>query len=70
MLFPLHYQCEIESDIDDIGEFDDKRTPEQIQDDVHVSDFEDQPVFEGPQTQELYKSLNESQFINEQMFSS
>ena len=44
MLFLLHYQHEIKGNIDDIGEFDDKRTPEQIQDDVQVSDTEDQPV--------------------------
>ena len=55
MLFLLHYQCEIESNIDDIGEIDDKRTPEQIQDDVYVSDLEDQPVYEGSQTRAIQK---------------
>ena len=56
----------------------DEGTPEQIQDDDHMSDLEDQPVYKGPQTQTCtealmkanlimneYKSLNESQFNNE-----
>ena len=42
MVFLLHYQYETESNIDDNGEFDSKGTPEQIQDDVHMSDLEDQ----------------------------
>ena len=50
MLFPLHYQCETESNIDNIGEFDSEGTSEQIQDDVHMSDLKDQPVHKGPQT--------------------
>ena len=50
MLFPLHYHRETESNIDDIGEFDSEGTPEQIQDEVHMSDLEDQPIYEGPQT--------------------
>ena len=65
MLFPLHYQCEIGSNTDDIGKFDDKRTPEQIQDDVQKSDLEDQPVYKSPLTQSCTKSLDESQFNNE-----
>ena len=44
MLFLLHYQHEIKSNIDNIGEFDNKMTLEQIQDDVHVNDPQDQPV--------------------------
>ena len=70
MLFPLHYWHKIESNIDDIGEFLDKQTPEQNQDDVQMSDPEDQPIYQGPQTQSCTRaSLNESEFIDEQMFS-
>ena len=50
MLFSLHYHCETESNIDYIGECDSEWTPKQIQDDVHMSDLKDQPVYEGPQT--------------------
>ena len=50
MLFLLHYQHETESNIDNTDEFDSKGTPEQIQDDVHMSDLEDKPVYKGPQT--------------------
>ena len=57
MLFLLHYLHEIESIIDNIGEFDDKQTPEQIQDDVQMSDPEDQPIYQGPQTQSHTKAL-------------
>ena len=57
MHFPSHYQHEIESNTDDICEFDDKQTPEQIQDDVQMSDPEDQPIYQGPQTQSCNKAL-------------
>ena len=62
MLFALYYHHETESNIDDIGKFHSEGTPEQIQDDMHMSDLEDQPVYEGPQT-------DESQFNNEQILS-
>ena len=57
MLFPLHCQCETESNIDNTGEFDGEGTPEQIQDDVHMSDLEDQLVCKGPQTLSHTKAL-------------
>ena len=44
MLFPLNYQHEIESNIDDLGESDRKIAPEQIQGDAEMSDLEDQPI--------------------------
>ena len=63
MLFLLHYKCEIKSNIDDIGEFDDKRASEQIQDNVHMSDPEDQPLYEGPQTQSHTKALMKANLL-------
>ena len=68
MLFPLHYQHEIKSNIDDIGEFDDKRTPEQIQDDVHMHDPEDQPVYEDLQTQSHTKALMKANLLMNECF--
>ena len=68
MLFPLHYQCETESNIDDIGESDSERTPEQIQDDVHMSDLEDQPVYKGPETQSHTKALMKANLIMNKYF--
>ena len=50
MLFPLHYQHDTESYIDDIGEVASEGTPEQIPDNVHMSDLKDHPVHKGPQT--------------------
>ena len=47
MLFPLNYQHEIESNIDDLGKSD-RMAPEQIQGDAEMSDLEDQPVYQGP----------------------
>ena len=41
MLFPLNYRCEIESNIDNLGESD-RTAPEQIQGDAEMSDLEDQ----------------------------
>ena len=68
MLFLLQYQREIESNIDDIGEFDEKRTPEQIQDDVHKSDLEDQPVYRGPQTWSHTKALMKANLLMNESF--
>ena len=68
MLFPLHFQCEIKSNIDDIDEFDDKRAPEQIQDGVHMSDPEDKPVYEGPPTQSHTKALMKANLLMNECF--
>ena len=68
MLFSLHYQCETESNIDDIGKFDSKETPEQTQDDVHMSDLDNQPVYEGPQTQSHTKALMKANSIMNKCF--
>ena len=68
MLFPLHYHHETESNIDDIGEFDRERTPEQIQDDVHMNDLEDQPAYEGPQTWSHTKALMKANLIMNKNF--
>ena len=54
--------------INDIGQFDREGTPEQIQDDVHMSDLEDQPVYEGPQTQSLMKALMKANLIMNKYF--
>ena len=64
MLFPLHYHHETESNIDDIGKFGSEETPEQIQDDVQMSDLEDQPVYEGPQTRSHTKALKANLIMN------
>ena len=68
MLFPLHYHHETESNIDNIGEFDSEGTPEQIQDDVHMNDLEDQPVYEGPQTQSQTKASMKANLIMNEYF--
>ena len=68
MLFLLHYWHEIESNIDDIGKFDDKQTPEQIQDDVQVSDPEYQPIYQGPQTQSPTKALMKANLLMNECF--
>ena len=68
MLFPLHYQHETESNIDNNGEFDSKGTPEQIQDDVHMSDLDDQSVYEGPQTHSCTKALMKANLIMNEYF--
>ena len=65
MLFPLHYHHETESNIDDIGKFGSEETPEQIQDDVQMSNLEDQPVYEGPQTRSHTKALKANLIMNE-----
>ena len=51
MLFPLNYHREIESDIGGNGESEKLLTTKQIQDDVTLSDLDDQPIYQGPQTQ-------------------
>ena len=56
MLFPLNYWREIEGNINDLGESD-KTAPEQIQGDAEMSDLEDQPVYQGPQTRSRTKAL-------------
>ena len=68
MLFPLHFQHETENNIDNIGEFDSEGTPKQTQDDVHISDLEDQPVYEGPQTQSHTKALMKANLIMNKHF--
>ena len=49
MLFPLNYRHEIESNTNNLGESE-RTAPEQIQGDAEMSDLEDQPVYQGPQT--------------------
>ena len=68
MLFLLHYQHEIESNIENIGEFDDKQTPEQTQDDVQMSDPGDQPIYQGPQTQSHTKALMKANLLMNECF--
>ena len=63
VLFQLHYQHETESNIDDTGKFD-----SEIQDDVHMSDLEDQPVYKGPQTQSYTKALMKVNLIMNKYF--
>ena len=68
MLFLLHYQHEIESDIDNIGKFDDRRTPEHVQDDVQMSDLDDQPVYKGSLTQSHTKTLMKANLLMNECF--
>ena len=68
MLFSLHYHFETEINIDYIGEFDSEWTPKQIQDDVHMSDLKDQPVYEGPQTRSCTKALMKANLIMNEYF--
>ena len=68
MLFPLNYRCEIESNIDDLGESDRKIAPEQIQGDAEMSDLEDQPIYQGPQTQSRTKALMKANLIMNKCF--
>ena len=62
MLFPLNYRCEIEGNINNLGESD-KTAPEQIQGDAEMSDLEDQPVYQGPQTRSRTKALMKANLI-------
>ena len=56
MLFLLNYRSETESNTNDLGESE-KMAPEQIQGDAEMSDLEDQPVYQGPQTRSRTKAL-------------
>ena len=68
MLFPRNYHHETESNIDNTGKFDSNGTPEQFQDDVQMSDLEDHPVYEGPQTQSHRKALMKANLIMNDYF--
>ena len=68
MLFPLNYQREIESNIDNLGESDRKIAPEQIQGGAEMSDLEDQPIYQGPQTQSHTKALMKANLIMNECF--
>ena len=67
MLFPLNYRREIEGNIDDLGKSD-RMAPEQIQGDVEISDLEDQPVYQGPQTRSHTKALMKANLIMNECF--
>ena len=67
MLFPPNYWCEIESNTNDLGESE-RMTPEQIQEDAEMSDLEDQPVYQGPQTQSQTKALMKANLIMNECF--
>ena len=68
MLFPLNYHHEIESDISGNGESEKLKTPEQIQSEVIESDLDDQPVYQGPQTQSCTKALMKVNLIMNECF--
>ena len=68
MLFPLNYHCEIESDIGGNGESEKLMTFEQIQSEVEESDLEDQPVYQGPQTQSCTKALMKANLVMNECF--
>ena len=68
MLFLLNYRHEIVSNIDDLGESDGKIAPEQIQGDAEMSDLEDQPIYQGPQTQSRMKALMKANLIMNECF--
>ena len=68
MLFPLIYRHEIESNIDNLGESDRKIAPEQIQGDAEMSDLEDQPIYQGPQTRSRTKALMKANLIMNECF--
>ena len=63
----LNYRREIESNIDDLGESD-RMAPEQIQGDAEMSDLEDQPVYQGPQTRSGTKALMKANLIMNKCF--
>ena len=50
MLFLLNYWHEIESNIGNSGESEKNKALEQYQEAATLSDSEDQPVYQGPQT--------------------
>ena len=68
MHFPLNYHCEIESDIGGNGESEKLMTSEQIQSEVIESDLEDQPVYQGPQTQSHTKTLMKVNLVMNECF--
>ena len=68
MLFPLNYHREIESDIGGNGESEKLKTPEQIQSEVRESNLDDQPVYQGPQTQCHTKALMKVNLIMNECF--
>ena len=63
MLFPLNYHHETESNVEGKGEPETLLTPEQIQDDVTLSDLDDQPIYQGPQTQSRTKALMKANLV-------
>ena len=67
MLFLLKYRREIESNIDNLDESD-RTAPEQFQGDAEMSDLEDQPVYQGPQTQSHTKALMKANLIMDECF--
>ena len=68
MLFPLNYRCVIESNIDDLGKSDRKIAPEQIKGDAEMSDLENQPIYQGPQTRSCTKALMKENLIMNECF--
>ena len=67
MLFLLNYRCEIESNTNNLGKSE-RTAPEQIQGDAEMSDLEDQPVYQGPQTQSQTKALMKTNLIMNECF--
>ena len=68
MLLPLNYHREIGSYVDDKGKSELLLTPEQIQDDVTSSDLDDQPFYQGPQTQSQTKALMKANLVMNECF--
>ena len=68
MLFPLNYHHEIESDIGGNGKSEKLMASEQIQSEVIESDLEDQPVYQGPQTQSHTKALMKANLVMNECF--
>ena len=68
MLLPSNYHREIGSNVDGKGESEILLTPEQIQDDVMLCDLDDQPIYQGPQTQSLTKALMKANLVMNKYF--
>ena len=70
MLFPLGLQCDSESILSNLAEFENTENPELIQvDNVSNSDGEvDQPVYEGPQTQSHTSKLMKANLLMNNLF--
>ena len=68
MLLPLNYHHEIGSDVDGKGEPELLLTPEQIQDDVTLSDLDDQPIYQGTQTRSQTKALMKANLVMNKCF--